>query len=146
MQQPVGGAASIRVGVGPLVNAFSFSRALVRIDAPIQVLVTFSEPVFGFTVDDISVSNGSDGSAFYDFDVTPNAVGAVTVDIAAGAATDANGYGNASAPQLSLGIPYDDDHDGGISKEEAIAAVLDYFNGRITKAEAIAVIILYFSS
>ena len=68
------------------------------------------------------------------------------MDIAAGAATDANGYGNASAPQLSLGIPYDDDHDGGISKEEAIAAVLDYFNGRITKAEAIAVIILYFSS
>ena len=153
LQQTVGGAASIRVGVGPLVNAFSFSRALVRIDSPIQVLVTFSEPVFGFTVDDISVSNGiagnfagSDGSAFYDFDVTPNTVGAVTVDIAAGAATDANGYGNASAPQLSLGIPYDDDHDGEISKEEAIAAVIDYFNGGITKAEAIAVIILYFSS
>ena len=153
LQQTVGGGASIRVGVGPLVHAFSFSRALVRIDAPIQVLVTFSEPVFGFTVDDISVSNGiagnfagSDGSAFYDFDVTPNTVGAVTVDIAAGAATDANGYGNASAPQLSLGIPYDDDHDGEISKEEAIAAVIDYFNGGITKAEAIAVIILYFSS
>ena len=153
LQQTVGGAASIRVGVEPLVNAFSFSRALVRIDAPIQVLVTFSEPVFGFTVDDIVVANGSignfagsDSSVGYAFDVTPNAAGAVTVDIAAGAATDSNGYGNASAPQLSLGIPYDDDHDGGISKEEAITAVIDYFAGRITKEEAIAVIILYFSS
>ena len=153
LQQTVGWNASIRVGVGPLVNAFSFSRALVRIDAPIQVLVTFSEPVFGFALGDIGVSNGiadnfagSDGSAYYEFDVTPNAVGAVTVDIAAGAGMDAEGNGNIAAPQLSLGIPYDDDHDGAISKEEAIAAVIDYFNGRITKEEAIAIIILYFSS
>ena len=155
LQQTVGGAASIRIGVGPLVNAFSFSRALVRIDSPIQVLVMFSEPVFGFTLDDIVVANGSignftgrDGSASYDFDVTPNAAGAVTVDIAAGAATGADGKGNTASPQLSLGIPYDGDGDGdaGISKEEAITAVIDYFADRITKEEAIAIIILYFSS
>ena len=153
LQQTVGGAASIRVGVGPLVNAFSFSRALVRIDRPIEVLVTFSEPVFGFALDDISVSNGiadnfagSDGSVFYEFDVMPNDVGAVTVDIAAGAGMDAEGNGNIAAPQLSLGIPYDDDHDGSINKSEAITAVIDYFAGNITKEEAIAIIILYFSS
>ena len=153
LQQTVGGAASIRVGVGPLVNAYSFSRSLVRIAAPIQVLVAFSEPVFGFALDDISVSNGvagnfggSDGSAHYEFYVTPDAVGAVTVDIAAGAATDAEGNGNTAALTFSLGIPYDDDHDGGIGKEEAITAVLDYFAGRITKEEAIGIIILYFSS
>ena len=153
LQQTVGGAASIRVGVGPLVNAFSFSRALVRIDRPIEVLVTFIEPVFGFALDDISVSNGiadnfagSDGSAFYEFDVMPNAAGAVTVDIAAGAGMDAEGNGNIAAPQLSLGIPYDDDHDGSINKSEAITAVIDYFAGNITKEETIAIIILYFSS
>ena len=152
LQQTVGWDASIRVGVGPLVNTFSFSRALVRIDAPIQVLVTFSEPVIGFGLDDISVNNGTagnlaggDGSAYYDFDVTPNAVGAVVVDIAADVATDSSGNGNMAASTLLLGIPYDDDHDGEINKGEAIAAVADYFAGRITREQATAVIILYFS-
>ncbi len=41
---------------------------------------------------------------------------------------------------------YDRNDDGAISKDEAIAAVIDYFNGIITKEEAIAVIIAYFSS
>ena len=150
LQQTVGGAASIRVGAAPLVNAVSFRRVLVRIDSPISVAVIFSEPIFGFTVDDIFVSNGiasnlADSGAVYTFDVTPNAIGEVTVDISAGAATDADGYGNMEAPTLLLGIPYDDDHDSGISKDEAITAVIDYFNGDITKEEAIAVIILYFS-
>ena len=53
---------------------------------------TFSVPVNGFTaLDDVTVANGSvsnfigsDGSAAYVFNVTPNAVGVVTVDIAAG--------------------------------------------------------------
>ena len=153
LQQTVGGAASIRVGVEPLVYAINNAATLVRIDSPIPVTVTFGEPVFGFTLDDVSVSNGiaggftsGDGSPVYAFDVTPNAISKVTVDIAADAATDSNGYGNTASPQLSLGIPYDDDHDGGISKEEAITAVIDYFAERITKAEAIAIIILYFSS
>ncbi len=41
---------------------------------------------------------------------------------------------------------YDKNDDGKISKEEAITAVIDYFNGIITREEAIAVIIAYFSS
>ena len=40
---------------------------------------------------------------------------------------------------------YDANDDGVINKEEAIAAVRDYFNGELTKEEAIAVILLYFS-
>ena len=79
------------------------------------------------------------------YDITPNVVGEVTVDIAAGVATDAEGERNTVASTLSLGIPYDDDGDGAISKGEAITAVIDYFFGRITKEEAIAVIILYFA-
>ena len=57
------------------------ANVLVRIDSPIAVTATFSEPVSGFTVDDVSVANGtasnfvgSDGSSVYTFDVTPNAI------------------------------------------------------------------------
>ena len=137
----------------PSVSISAGANVKVRLNAPVPVTVTFSEPVSGFTIDDISVVNGmasgfsgSDGDAVYTFDVTPTSLGEVTVDIAAGVATDGGGAGNTAAPQLSLGIPYDFDGNGGISKNEAIAAVVDYFAGIITKAETIAVIVLYFSA
>ena len=60
-------------------------------------------------------------------------------------AKDADGNGNTEAPWLSF-IPYDDDGDAGISKNEAIAAVRDYFSRKLTKAQTIAVIRLYFTS
>ena len=41
---------------------------------------------------------------------------------------------------------YDKDGDGKISRDEAITAVIDYFNGIITREEAITVIIAYFTS
>ena len=152
-EQPVAGISIITVQAAPSVFAASNTEAPVRLNSAISVTVTFSEPVFGFTVEDIAAANGavgnftgSDGDAVYTFDVTPNAVGEVTVGIAANVATGADGKGNTAAQQLSLGIPYDDDGDGGISKEEAITAVIDYFAGNITKEEAIGIIILYFSS
>ena len=149
-----GGASGITAQQGPpSVSAAASPGAQVRLNSPVPVTATFSEPVSGFTVDDISVGNGTassfsgrDGDTVYTFDVTPNAVGDVTVNIAAGAATDGGGAGNAAAPPLSLGIPYDFDGNWGISKNEAIAAVVDYFAGRITKAQTIAVIVLYFST
>ena len=147
------GALRTTVGqVAPSVSATASPGAQVRLNSPVSVTVTFSEPVYGFTLDDITVANGvasgfsgSDGDAVYTFEVTPNALGEVTVDIAAGVATDGEGAGNTEALRLSLGIPYDFDGNGGISKDEAIAAIVDYFGGRITKAETIAVIVLYFS-
>ena len=39
---------------------------------------------------------------------------------------------------------YDENHDGEISKAEAIKSVQDYFNDVITKAQAIQVVMLYF--
>ena len=126
---------------------------LVRINSPISVTATFSGPVLGFTVDDVSVANGtagnfvgSDGSSVYTFDVTPNAIGAVTVDIAAGAAQDSNGNGNIAAAQLSLGIPYDDDGDGTINQTEVLTAVADYFRGALSALQVLAVVSLYFTS
>ena len=68
------------------------------------------------------------------------------MDIAAGVATDGEANGNTAAPQLSLGFPYDFDGNEGISKDEAIPAIVDYFAGRITKAQTNAVIVLYFST
>ena len=137
----------------PSVSISAGANVQVRLNSPVPVTATFSEPVSGFTIDEITVSNGaasgfsgSDGDSVYTFDVTPDSLGEVTVDIAAGVATTGGGAGNTAAPQLSLGIPYDFDGNGGISKNEAIAAVVDYFAGSITKAQAIAVIRLYFAS
>ena len=125
----------------------------VRIGSPIQVTATFSGAVSGFTVDDVRVASGSasnfagdDGDSVYTFDVLPNAIGAVTVDIPENAAVYAGGNGNTAAVQLSLGLPYDDNHDGRIQLDEAIAAVSDYFSRVITIEHAIAVVNLYVSS
>ncbi len=148
----VGGASNVPVKSPPGAHVTG-SAGPVRINLPVPVTATFSEPVFGFTSADIDVGNGTignftgaDGDTIYTFDVTPNAIGMVTVDIAAGVAEDADGNGNTAAIQLSLGITYDGDGDGGISKDEAIAAIRDYFSDRINKDQAIAVIRLYFAS
>ena len=122
----------------------------VKPGSTVSLTATFSEPVSGFTVDDISVGKGTVGNfagsgAVYTFDVTPNDIGEVTVDISAGVAEDTDGNGNTAAPRFSLGITYDDDGDGDINKAEAIGAIRDYFSGGITKAQAIAVIRLYFA-
>ena len=94
---------------------------LVRINSPIFVTATFSAPVTGFTLGDITVSNGEasnfaggDGDSVYTFDVTPDAISVVAVDVGDGVAQDADGDGNIAAVQLSLGLPYDDDDDGKI--------------------------------
>ena len=125
----------------------------VRIGSPITVTATFSEPVSEFTIDDITVANGhvsyfsgSDGDSVYTFNVSPNAVGVVTVDIAAGVATDADSEVNIAAAQLSLGLPYDDDRDGAIGLAESIAAVSDYFSGNLSLEHAIEIVSLYFAS
>ena len=120
--------------------------AQVRTGSPLPVRAAFSEPVSGFTVGDIAVVNGaagnftgSGGDTVYTFDVIPDSIGTVTVEIAAGG-------GNEAAPLLSLGIPYDDDDDGDISRNEAIAAITDYFADRLARDEVLGVITLYFAS
>ena len=74
--------------------------------SPIPVTMTFSESVTGFEAADITVTNGTKGTlsgsgASYTINVTPSGQGAVTVDIAAGVATDAAGNTNTVATQLS---------------------------------------------
>ena len=83
------------------------SEASEPISGPFSITVTFSEPVTGFELADLVVGNGSaselQGSeATYTATVTPAASGAVTVDIAAGAAEDSSGNPSAAADQFSI--------------------------------------------
>ena len=134
-----------------VIRFISEAGAPVRLDSRVSLEATFSEPVSGFTVQDISVANGiasnfAGSGAVYTFAVTPEDIGEVTVAIGAGAAEDADGNGNMAA-YLSLGITYDDDGDGMIEKNEVIAAINDYLFGEgdeaISKAEVIELINLY---
>ena len=134
-----------------VVIALAGSRVPMRLNTPIGITATFSQAVSGFAAEDVSVAFGtvasfSGSGSGYTFDITPIGAGPVTVAIPRGAATDADGNGNAEASQLLLGIPYDDNDDGGISRAEAIEAIRDYFVLRITRAQAIGVIGLYFAS
>ena len=153
MSSSVGGPRIMAQQGPPSVSMSASANVQVRLNSPVPVTATFSDRVYGFTLDDITVGNGtasglsgSDGDAVYTFAVTPDSLGEVTVDIPAGVATDGEGSDNTPAPRLSLGIPYDFDGTGGISRDEAIAAIRDYFGGNITRAQAIAVIRLYFST
>ena len=126
---------------------------VVRLHASIPVAARFSEPVNGFTASDVAVANGEIsnfvaryGNTVFTFDVTPNAVGVVTVDIAANVAQDSDSDGNAAATQLTLGLPYDDDHDGAISGAEVLMAVRDYFADTLSAQHVLQVVSLYFQS
>ncbi|MFN2304818.1 MAG: Ig-like domain-containing protein, partial [Anaerolineales bacterium] len=84
--------------------------------SPIPVTITFSEPVTGFTIADIGVTNGTLGNfvavseSVYTVEVTPTADGDVTVAIAAGVCEDLAGNLNTAAVDLVrefiLGNPY----------------------------------------
>ncbi len=76
--------------------------------SPIPVVITFSEAVTGFDVSDITIGNGtvaagsfSGSGASYTVNIAPTTDGAVTVDVAAGAAQDLAGNSNTAAAQLS---------------------------------------------
>ena len=97
----------------PSVSMSASPGAQVRLSSPVPVTAMFSEPVSGFTLDGISVANGtasnlsgSDGDTVYTFEVTPDSLGQVTVDIAAGVATDKRGQpqhrGSAVVPGHSV--------------------------------------------
>ena len=124
-------AALPAAATSPSVYVTGGADTLVRLNSPISLTATFSRPVSGFAVDDITVVNGTAGNfagsgAVYTFDVTPNDIGQVTVAIAADMAVDADGNGNTAAVQLQLGVPYDDNSNGVIERSEVIRAINDY--------------------
>ncbi len=76
--------------------------------SPIPFTLAFSEPVSGFVLADLGVTNGtlSDlataDNAVFTFNVTPTADGGVTVSVPADVATDADGLGNTAATPLAV--------------------------------------------
>ena len=83
------------------------SEASEPVSGPFLITVTFSEPVTGFELQDLVVGNGraselQGNQASYTATVTPTASGAVTVDIATGAAEDSAGNPSAAANQFSI--------------------------------------------
>ncbi|MDK2971566.1 MAG: hypothetical protein PWP23_1321 [Candidatus Sumerlaeota bacterium] len=75
--------------------------------SPIPFTADFDEPVIGFDVSDIVVTNGTPGNfagsgANYTFDVTPTSYGIVTVVIPASVCTDASSNPNDASSQVAL--------------------------------------------
>lgn len=84
--------------------------SIVNSTAPFTATFTFSEPVTGFTSDDITVANatvsGFTGSgSSYSATITPTGAGNATIDVAGGAARDAAGNDSTAATQA--GVTYD---------------------------------------
>src|SRR5512146_1177613 len=84
------------------------SPASFLVAAAFTCTFTFSENVTGFTVEDITVGNGSAGTfatvneKTYAAVITPTAMGTVTVDVAADACQDSAGNNNAAATRFSI--------------------------------------------
>jgi len=75
-------------------------------DATLTVTFTSSASTSNFVVGDVTVSGGalssfSGSGTTYTATFTPSADGATTIDVAAGAFTDASGYSNAAATQYN---------------------------------------------
>ncbi len=94
------------VDAPPTVSISTTSEETFR-SSTMLVTITFSEPVTGFTVSDITATNGtlSDftavSSTVYTVVVTPAAEGAVTVQIASGVAVDSAGNSNTASTTLT---------------------------------------------
>ncbi|MBF0312019.1 MAG: hypothetical protein HQK52_01315 [Oligoflexia bacterium] len=92
--------------IGPAITLTSSAGASTNV-SPIPVTITFTEGVYGFTLGDIVVTNGSAGNfqtvsiSSYTIDVTPSGEGAVTVSIAGSVAQDAAGNNNTASNVLS---------------------------------------------
>ena len=143
------GAGNGNRAAGPLVIEADLTRPEVTIAGPtepvgmagFEVTITFSEPVEGFELEDIRVTNGT-ASNFtkvspqeYTVEITPSANGAVTVEIAADVAEDAAGNGNRAAEPLVI----EADLTGPEVEitSEAMGAVNGAFEVTITFSEAV---------
>ena len=71
------------------------TNAMPPVNGPFEITITFPEPVTGFTIEDINITNGEasnfvgrDGETAYAATITPSGDGPVTITIPAGAGED----------------------------------------------------------
>ena len=99
-------------GIKPTVTLFGNSSGYEHPDNLVAVILRFSEPVTGLTLDDFTVTNGTavdleeedpavPGTA-YSFQVVHGGEGAVTVMLPIGAVQDAAGNGNSASAVLRI--------------------------------------------
>ena len=100
----------------PLVIEADLERPEVTIEGPtepvgmagFEVTITFSEPVAGFELEDIRVTNGTASNFIeispqeYTAEITPSASGAVTLEVGEDVARDGVGNGNRAAEPLVI--------------------------------------------
>ena len=122
-----------------------------RINQPVAVAVSFSEPVAGFDLNDVSVAGGhissleEQGDGQYIAHVVPTEIDPVVVHVNEGVAVGAeSGLPNTRSSDLPLGIPYDDDRDGRISRAEVIQGITDYFAYLLSREHVIRLVQRYF--
>ena len=94
--------------VAPSVAISSTSNNPTNI-SPIPVSFEFSEAVTGFSLADITVTNGvasnlqsTGNDKNWTADITPTANGSISIDVAANSVQDIMGYGNTAATQYSI--------------------------------------------
>jgi hypothetical protein len=108
---PVASAEYLYDGSKPSVSISSDVGSGPTNHSSVTLTFTFSEPVNGFDVNDISLANASKGiltassSTVYTLEINPTG-SLVTADVAANVATDSAGNGNTAASQW--GVTYDD--------------------------------------
>ncbi len=110
------GAGNGNRAAEPLVIEADLDRPEVTIEGPtepvgiagFEVTIAFSEPVEGFELEDIRVTNGTASnfikvsSQEYTATITPEATGEVTVEVAEDVARDGAGNGNRAAEPLVI--------------------------------------------
>jgi hypothetical protein len=90
----------------PSLTISSIVQAITNV-SPIPVTINFSESVTGFEGSDLVITGGilqgfSGANAEYTFAILPSSDGPVTINVAAGVATDSAGNGNVAATQFSV--------------------------------------------
>lgn len=79
---------------------------------PIPLTITFNEPVAGFELEDLSLTNAtasnlnSISDSLYTVDIEPNQAGNIVVNISSGVAYDASGNINNAASEWSISFSY----------------------------------------
>ena len=160
-EQPIGGASTIAVTTDtvPEFPAAETGERSVLESAPESAIIGDPVAATGAGSEPLTYTLGGDDAALFAIDAStaqirvgagttlaPDIKDTYTVVVTATGASGASADITVTIMVVGLLTQYDSDSDGAISKNEAIAAVVDYFAGRLTKGQTIGIIVLYFTS
>ena len=160
-EQPIGGASTIAVttDTAPEFPATETGERSVLESAPESAIIGDPVAATGAGSEPLTYTLGGDDAALFTIDgstgqikvgagttLDPAVRDVYTVVVTATGASGASADITVTIMVTGLLTQYDSDSDGAISKNEAIAAVVDYFAGRLTKDQTIGIIVLYFTS